>query len=223
MDTVEWGSSERPAPGTPDRGWRRLVGRTGRGTSLALAGLALAALVAAETLPWATLDLSSNSGGDGDLVTPAAGGYTYGINRLNSVAGFAYHLGWFAVLALVGVVLAGRTSQRRAAVGAAVGALAAQLLVVIGIVSSLRDIFSGSSTVLPSSITVSVRPGAYVAFAAIALALAAVVAAGIPAPVRARLAAAAAPEPTEPDDGAPLDLTVAPATPLDERYFVRPD
>jgi hypothetical protein len=188
-----------------------------------LAALAVASLIAAEVLPWTTLALPSSASG-ADPTSPV-GAVSYTINRLDSLGTLTYHLGWFALLGLIGAVLTGGRTPRRGVFGAAIGVAAAQVVVVIGIVSSVRDRFTNTSTglALPDSITSSVDSGAFLAFAAIALALAAIVVTALPAPVRARLTQTGG----EPVDAqftdAPPDLTVAPAAPIDESYFARPE
>jgi hypothetical protein len=205
-------------------------GRWGAGIPVVLG---VAALIAAELLPWTTLHTRSDDSarvgadvvGDQDDLT---GLYHFGLDRLTSNETLAYHLGLTVLLALVGVGLLGRPAQRRAAAGAGLGVLAAQLVIVIGLVHSFDNFFLSASLslrALPPGYSTSVDPGAYCAFVGLALLLAALLISLLPARVRSRLVTGAA-EPVEAQfTDAPMDLTVSPAhpNPMAESNFGRPD
>jgi len=232
VDTVEWGN------GGPARArrtaWRRAATATAgnRTAAVVLAVLGFAALVAAEVLPWTSL----NTGGTAVSIPqsdsdPAAVSGTLStfsnvdLHRLDATATLAYHFGLVLVLGLVGAALMGRPGHRRTALGLALGALAAQIVMVVGIMHSFQDYFLSLGLYarqLPPGFTTSVGPGAFCALAALALLLAALLISALPAQVRTRLGGG----PVEPAGDrftdTPADLTVTPVNPIDESYLRRP-
>jgi hypothetical protein len=232
VDTVEWGSGG-PAR-TRRTAWRRAATATAgnRTAAAVLAVLGFAALVAAEVLPWTSLHISDTAvsipQSNSDAVASSetlSSYYNVGLHRLDATAALAYHFGLVLVLGLVGAALMGRPAHRRTALGLALGALAAQIIMVVGLVHSFHDYFLSLGLYtrqLPPGFTTSVDPGAFCAFASLALLLAALLISALPAQVRTRLVAG----PLEPADerftDTPADLTVTPVNPIDESYFSRP-
>jgi hypothetical protein len=242
VDTVEWGSgptgtssngsapggatglpmlgpAERPAVGS------RLSLR-GRWVTPVLAGLGVAGLVAAEFLPWVSLHITQapNTAIDPGFigaVSPGSDGTAVGVDAISTVTALAYHLGVFAVLALMGAVQFGRLAQRRRLVGFAVGVIAAQGLCVISVIHSVGQLSSLDQPAVKTHTVI--EPGAYLAIAALLLILASVVLSVAPERVQVRLADAV----REPDDGQftdePIGLTVTQVKPLDEAHWTRPD
>ncbi|MEN3307672.1 MAG: hypothetical protein V7603_3874 [Micromonosporaceae bacterium] len=228
MDTLEWGTVERPAGSGR---WRRQVPRwLGPPLAVWLAGAGVALAVAAEVLPWAGLARSVN----------VTGGLS--VDNLNTVSVLGYYLCWIGLLGLTGLVLTGRPAVRRAAAGAALGVGGALLMVLAGII---RSIFAGNGLADPTAPTVSagdssastspdLGPGLFCACAAAGLVLAAVV---VGVRRRGPLLGLAATEPVAapadvpadltvkpvPAGDVPADLTVQPMTPVDERLFTRPE
>jgi hypothetical protein len=226
VDTLEWGTTERPAR---TGRWRHQGPRwPGPPLGVWLAGAGVALAVAAEVLPWVGLTQGE---------TTSAG---LSIDNLNTISVLGYYLSWIALLGLTGLVLTGRPEARRAAAGAALGVGGAQVMVLAGII---RWIFAGNGLTDPTAPTVSagdsttssspnLGPGLFCACAAVGLVLAAIVlgmrrTAPLLDLAAAEPAAAAAPAP--PDD-APVDLTVQPVeliieptTSVDERLFTRPE
>jgi hypothetical protein len=139
-------------------------------------------------------------------------------------APLVYHLGMFAVLALVGAVQFGRLAQRRRLVGFAVGLIAAEGLGVLSVIHSVGELASlglpGRQTATTQTV---IEPGACLAVAGLVLILASVLLSVAPERVRVRLADAV----REPDEGQftdePIELTVTQVKPLDEAYWTRPD
>jgi hypothetical protein len=216
VDTLEWGTVERP--GRPGRWLGRGTGWLGPPLAVWLSGAGIALAVAAQVLPWAGVTQSTNTSTGLSL------------DNLNTISVLGYYLCWIALLGLLGLVLAGRPAARRAAAGAALGVGGALIMVLAGII---RWIVAGTGFADPTAPTVSsgdsstnsapnLGPGLFCACAAVGLVLAAVFIAmrrralpGIPA------AATAAAAPADPDE--PIDLVVGPVTAVDERLFARPD
>jgi hypothetical protein len=224
VDTVEWGSGGEASTKAP-AWWRAVrVPGGGRRPAAVLAVLGFGALVAAEVVPWTSLHFQANTDTQGLTVSPTSDPVAMGIDKLNVTGTLTYHICLVLLLGAIGIVLAGRPSQQRTAFGAALGLVAAQIVIVVELVHS----FAGLATDnvggrFIQAYRTTVDPGVYLAFASIALLLAALVVAVLPARLRAQLVAGAA-EPVEAEfTDAPLDLTVSAAAPLDEGYFHRPE
>lgn len=239
MDTVEWGTGE-PSGKRPGRLRSTTLAAGGRGAAAVLAVLGFITLIAAEVLPWGMLHLGSADTGDTDRVgrdlgnaDPAAlaRAGSLGLDRLDFGSTFVYRLGTLLLLAIVGAALFGRPALRRAVFGVGLGVLAAQVLVVVAMVHSFSMIDPLSSFALgalefqatPTVTSTSVESGTFCAFASLALLLAALVLSAMPGQVRSRLVAGSVEPVAAHPEEQPLELTVAPATPLDEAYFSRPD
>jgi hypothetical protein len=244
VDTVEWGSGPTRTPNGSAPGGATglpILGAAGRpaGSSRlsvrdrwvmpVLAGLGLVGLVAAEFLPWVSLrlDAAPTNGADtgfGSNLDISSSGTPVGVDMMNTSAAFVYHLGLFAVLALVGAVQFGRPAHRRRLVGFAVGLIAAEGLGVLSVIHSFGQLASlGLSDQRTAATHTVIEPGAYLAIAGLLLILASVVLSVAPERVRGRLADAV----REPDDGEytdePIELTVTQVKPLDEAHWSRPD
>ncbi|GAA5189428.1 hypothetical protein GCM10023322_42240 [Rugosimonospora acidiphila] len=270
MDTVEWGSGD-PAPKRPGRVRSLAAVTSRRRMAIVLAVLAIAALIGAELLPWATLHTTARADSLGPLALGPAYGtggdsgrilyqnpsyssqlvalpgvHSLGLSEISGGSTLVYRFGTMLLLALVGAVLLARPAQRRLASGLGFGVLAAQLVVVVGIIRSFN------STQLPSGTTTTgtgfrqstievannvasstIETGTLFAFASLVLLAGALVMSVLPDQVRARLVTGAG-GPAEPgfaDEPADLtvvpspslDLTVSPVTPVDASYFGRPD
>jgi hypothetical protein len=235
VDTVEWGTGDRPA-----RRLRFAVPRVG-GLALAVAGFGL--LVAAEIVPWASVQSASAN----TAQTAILGGneLEVGLDRITAGSGYVYHLGVIVLLGAVGLVLASPPARRRVLAGLALGVAAAQVLMVVAVTRTAMRTFDTLTVLSPSrtgtgfqtnlglqaesGYRVILGEGVYLASAAIVLFIAAAVTTGLlrNAPVeeappatptifrRRRRAAEAA---TVEDD---RELTVTPLEPLDETHFAR--
>jgi hypothetical protein len=210
VDTLEWGTSDRPARAGRWQGPRWL----GPSAAVWLAGAGVALAVAAQVLPWATLGQSGATSG-------------LSLDNLNTISVLGYYLCWIGLLGLTGLVLAGRLATRRAAAGAALGLGAALAMVLAGII---RWIFAGSgftdstaptvsATDASASTSPSLGPGLFCACAAVGLVLAAVLLAAR----RRTTVLNAGTAPPAAVSGEPVDLTVRPLPRLDEGLFTRPD
>jgi hypothetical protein len=182
--------------------------------------------VAAEFLPWVSLHITQAPNtvvdpGFGGTVDPGLNGTAVGVDAISTATAFAYHLGVFAVLALVGAVQFGHLAQRRRLLGFAVGVIAAQGLCLVSVIHSVGQL---SSLDRPTVTTHTViQPGAYLAIAGLVLILASVVLSVAPERVRVRLAdAVREPDNAQFSDG-PIELTVTQVKPLDEAHWTRPD
>jgi hypothetical protein len=244
VDTVEWGSGRGrtpngSAPGGPGgqpilgpvesagrpSGMSRL-GVQGRWVTPVLAGLGLMGLVAAELLPWVRLVPTANTNDTsfGSNLDVSSGGTAVGIDTMNTLSAFSYHLGLFATLAVAGAVQFGRLTQRRRLVGFAVGLVVAEGLSGVSVIHAFGQLASLGLTDQRTAATHTViEPGAYLSMAGLLLLLASVLLSVAPERVRVRLADAV----REPDDAEfidePIELTVSQVKPLDEAHWTRPD
>jgi hypothetical protein len=222
VDTVEWGTGEQARRRlTP---LRFAVPRVG-GLALAAAGFAL--LVAAEIVPWASVqNTAANTArtaviGNSELVV--------GLDRITASSGYTYHFGVIVLLGAVGLVLASPPARRRLAMGVALGVAAGQALMVVAVTRSALRTFDTLTALVPSrsgstlsfqatlgvpdtGYRVVLGQGVYLASAAVLLLAAATVAAGLLqrgalAPARAEPVETSAPIPAEsteaPDGAAP--------------------
>ena len=242
---MEWGSGRTPGPEGSGRGgpiglpilaeaepserrtgiWRL----QGRWATLVLAGLGLVGLLVGEILPWVSLRITNSAANSSDTafgsnLDLSSAGTPVGVDAMNTLSAFSYHLGLFAVLALVGAVQFGRLPQRRRLVGFATGVIAAEGLCVLSAIHSFGQLerlnLSGQ---LAAGVHTVIEPGAYVSIAGLLLILASVLLSVAPERVRVRLADAV----REPEDAEftdePIELTVTQVKPLDEAHWTRPD
>jgi len=232
MDTVEWGSVA-PAP-------RRLPAlrySLPRAGALILAASAFATLVAAELLPWGQVKLApsigATAGPNGAVVTNSTG---LDLDVIPSFDVVVYHLAAVCLLGTLGFGIAGSAVRRRAAMGAAIGLAAGQLLTVVSLHRAVLHLFDRSSAYglnggtpfdATGSPTVVTGSGAYLAYAAVLLLTATAITAGIwqrgwwqsrSAPPVPPAVPAPIPEP----DG-DRELTVSALEPFEESYFARPE
>jgi hypothetical protein len=236
MDTVEWGSGRGPVEplarqqnlGLDEPQNRRLSARIGgRWTAVTLAAVGVAAMVAAQLLPWTTLHPGSTS--EGTNIESNSVGLTVtlslGLDRLTSFGVFAYQIGTLAILGLLGALLFGSVRQRRTVFGIGAGLFAAQAVNLAGIVHSFSHLLDnyvplGAQT---GGLHTSVDPGAYFAVIGLLLLLASLLVTAAPERVRAQLSDVV----REPVDAQftdePFELTVTQAKPIDEAYFTRPE
>jgi hypothetical protein len=237
VDTVEWGSVD------PDR--RRLPSlkyTVPRAGALVLAVGGFLALVAAELLPWGTVQLPGSS----PVTVPHSlfsNGAGIGLMQLNSTSVLAYHLAAVVLLGALGFGLAGSAARRRAAMGATLGLAAGLAMMVISVHRAATHFFDNyyngfgygpeppASSEIPAVIT---GPGSYLAFVAVGLLAGAAVTAAIwqrgwwqsRSAVSARAGkeqVEAVPTASLDRDGGDRELTVSALEPLDERHFARPD
>ena len=244
MDTVEWGTGDRPARRFPVL--RFAVPRIG-GLALAVAGFGL--LVAAEILPWASVQSASAN----TAQTAVLGGnqLEVGLDRVTAGSGYTYHVGVIVLLGAIGLVLASPPARRRILAGLALGVAAGQVLMVVAVTRTAMRTFDTLTVLSPSragtgfqtnlglqadsGYRVVLGEGVYLACAAILLFIAAAVTTGLvhrgaagPAPEEAPATAArpaifrrkqrAAPEATAVEDD-DRELTVTPLEPLDGSHL----
>lgn len=235
VDTVEWGSDrglvdpldeqrDREPDGTRSPRGPLRIGSWWTATALAAGGLA--AMMASELLPWATLHISSPSGTDLQANSASVNGtMTFGLDRLRSFDVYAYQTATLAVLALLGALLFGRVRQRRALFGMGAGLLAAQALTLAGMIHSFGHLLDDYLGIERPSIDLhtTVEPGAYFAAVGLILLLACLVMTAAPERVRAQLSEVMR-EPVDAEfTDEPIELTVTQAKPIDESYFMGPD
>ncbi len=225
VDTVEWGSDRNR---TPDGYGSAPVRLRSRWVTPVLAGLGLIGLGAAEVLPWVSLKIDAPSNSNiafGSNVDVSGVGTSVGIDGINTFSALAYHLGLFAMLALVSAVQFSRLPQRRRLVGFAVGLIAGEGLCVLSAVHSFGRLSSLGLTDQQTTARTHtvIEPGTYLSIVGLLLILASVLLSVAPERVRARLADAV----REPDDAQftdePIELTVTQVKPLDEAHWSRPD
>jgi hypothetical protein len=243
VDTVEWGTGDRPARRLP--ALRLAVPRIG-GLALAVAGFGL--LVAAEIVPWASVQSASAN----TAQTAILGGnqLEVGLDRITAGSGYTYHFGVIVLLGAIGLVLASPPARRRILAGLALGVAAAQVLMVVAVTRTAMRTFDTLTVLSPSrtgtgfqtnlglqadsGYRVVLGEGVYLASAAILLFVAAAVTTGLlrrgaaePEPEPAAVVAAPAifrrrrraPEPAVAEED--RELTVTPLEPLDGSYFAR--
>ena len=232
MDTVEWGSVEPARRRLP--ALRYSLPRAG---ALALAAAGFAALVAAEMLPWGRVRLAPSIGATtSSSLTVVTDGSSLSLDTIPTLDGFVYHVSVLCLLGALGFGIAGSAVRRRAAMGAALGLAAGQLLTVLAVHQATLHMFdrfgaygfnTGQQADASAVPTVVTGPGAYLAYASVALLSAAAVTAGIwqrgwwqsrsVAP-----ATGAVPAAVRAPDG-DRELTVSALEPVDESYFARPE
>lgn len=225
---MEWGAGPAPdearGPLEPPRSRRLLTAAGGRWAVLGIAALAFVALIGSELMPWTILHTGNSAANNGNDTVQLDMAGSYGLDRLNTLAAFAYQLGMLAVLGLVGGAVFARPAQRRAMFGVALGLIAAQGLNLVGLIHSFSRLVDNF---LPdaqrSNYHATTEPGAYLAIAGLLLLLAALVLSAAPARVRSRLVDAVRQPADGEDTDEPFELTVTQAKPIDESYFTRPD
>src|SRR5262245_4728714 len=113
VDTVEWGTGERPESTRGRFQWR--PGWVERPLAAGLAGLAVLALVFSQLLPWGylTLDTPVGSSEQEKLY----------LDNVGTIAVFAFQLGLLPLLALAGAALAAPQAARRTLAAAGIGAV----------------------------------------------------------------------------------------------------
>jgi hypothetical protein len=213
--TVEFGE-ERPV---------RLIDRLfgdyragGFGLSAPAVGAAVVAaalFIAAELLPWATVQRQIETG---------AGPTTLGQTRDLSLDAVgwgvtaAYYIGLMLLLSLVGLAQVSRPHMRRALTAAGFGLAVAIVVLLIGVVRRAGE--GGQFGVFDDTVTTEAGSAPYVAIAGVLVAVAALVItgwhpSGTPgSAVRKRHRPAVAESVDDDDDGeepGPIDLTVTPA------------
>lgn len=181
-DRVEWGGG---SGGGAVPGAGRAVRDAARARSQRLAvGCALAgfgALIAAELLPWAVVQLGT-PGAEGEA-PGGRGRIEVGLDQIGAWPVLVYHVGWSAIFALTAAALVAG-GARRVIAAAGIGAAGGQLALLVGLA---RAIGHGAGTVggglmirvgeddLPP---ITYAPGLYCAFAATALVLCALALSG---------------------------------------------
>jgi hypothetical protein len=208
-DTIEWGGA------APER--RSWLGRLAappaareRLNYVALSGaiVGFVLVLAAEYLPWIHVDLN---GVDDGNTNPATSEHIYDfpLGMVNTWQNMAYGLSVLLVLALIATLLVAAPPLRRLVAAAALGLLAGQASILVGLASSIEQGAGLGGAIEISSLpdnAVSVGPGFLVAVAAL-LVLAASVAVGV------RSARSPRPQKTQNDPDAvdePIDLVVTP-------------
>lgn len=193
-ETLEWGN---------DRAGRLDRFVAGRNLSLAmlpvaLVGLGVVLLCAAEVLPWAKRRSGVVGNVVGDIDLPIADRTEFRLAEFNTWEVFGYHLGWLALLTLAAAALAARPASRRSLGAAALGAAGGVLVQLLGLVRSAQD----GSALVPSALFdndgdlgIGLAPGAYCAIAALLVVSAAIaVRLGLRLPRRDRPAVTPEPE-----------------------------
>lgn len=209
--TVEFGDDR------PVRFVDRLFGDHGAGgfglsaPAVGAAVVAIALFIAAELLPWATVQRELNTR-DGsttqarDLSLDAVG---WGVTT-------AYYLGLMLLLAVVGLAQVSRPHTRRSLTAAGFGLAAAMVVLLIGVVRRAGE--GGQFGVFDESVSTTPGSAPYVAIAGVLVAVAALVITGWHPAGQAALTGRKRRPTAEPgsddDDGeepGPIDLTVTPA------------
>jgi hypothetical protein len=209
--TVEFGEDR------PVRWLDRLFGDFG-GSGLRLSApavgaavVAVALFIAAELLPWATVQRQIETGAGptnlGQARDLSLDGVGWGVTA-------AYYIGLLLLLAVVAVAQVSRPHTRRALSAAGIGLAAAMVVLLIGVVRRAGE--GGQYGVFDESTSTTAGSAPYVAIAGVLVAVVALVLAGWhPAAVTRRPhRPAAAPPVAVDDDGdepGPIDLTVTPA------------
>ncbi|GAA1502981.1 hypothetical protein GCM10009827_014830 [Dactylosporangium maewongense] len=175
------------------------------GMALLVSGFVLAA--AAQYLPWASVDLRSAAGGEDEVSGPVPASIELDLASFNNGHVIAYLVTVALALVGVGVLAATRGPVRRAAAAAALGLLAGNALVLVGLKKAIEHV-GGSALVsyrLPEE-TIHIGAGYPLAIAATVLLAAGVLIAARMLPDIGRRRPV-----DEPHDGAePLELTVTP-------------
>jgi hypothetical protein len=215
--TIEWGGGGAAA--------ERLGGRLdwlttdrpmirGAGIGCAVAGFGL--LIAAEVLPWMSVDTGT---AQQDFPPVTGGRLETGVAQL-SVHTETFNLGWLVILAAVATALVVRPPVRRVVVAVGLGLVAGQMALLAGMTRGIAHttttsgVFRGAF--VQTEIPVQLELGLYCAYAAAALfALALLLAGGVPRRLRD---AGSAPEE---QDAGPADLTVTPIAPTDPSVWSR--
>jgi hypothetical protein len=206
--TVEWGEDR------PVRVLDRLFGDAGGGfqrlsaPAVGAAIVATALFVAAELLPWMSVEVETSS----SFASAEAVKETHDL-ALDMVGGgisTAYYVGLLLLLAVVGLVQASRPHTRRALTAAGFGLGAAMLVLLVGII---RRAGEGGQVALYPPTEASAGPGPYLAIAGVLVVVAALVVSGWRPTVPGRRPVADVPVDDDDDDEAPgpIDLTVTPA------------
>jgi hypothetical protein len=143
VDTVEWGTGEQAGRRLPSL--RFAVPRVG---GLALAAVGFALLVAAEIVPWASVQ--STASNTARTATLGGNELAVGLDRITGGSGFTYHLGVIALLGAVGFGLASHPARRRVAMGVALGVAAGQVLMILAVTRTALRTFDTLSVLSPS-------------------------------------------------------------------------
>lgn len=177
--------------------------------------VATALFIAAELLPWATVQRQIETG---------SGPTTLGATRDLSLDAVgwgvtaAYYIGLMLLLTVVGLAQVSRPHSRRALTAGGFGLAAAMVVLLVGVVRRAGE--GGQYGVFDDSVSTTTGSAPYVAIAGVLVAVAALVITGWhpagPAGLtnRKRRPAAAEPVSDDDDDGeepGPIDLTVTPA------------
>jgi hypothetical protein len=205
--TVEWGEDR------PVRLMDRLFGVSGddgrrlSAPAVGAAVVAFALFLAAELLPWMTIERQQEGIGP-NLPSQTADvpldGVGWGITA-------AYYIGLMLLLAVIGVVQVSRPHTRRVLSAAGTGVAAALLVLLVGVVR--RAGAGGQYGLFDVNTATAVGPGPYLAIGGVLVAVAALIVSGWRPSVPGRRPAAAD-QPVEEDDDeepGPIDLTVTPA------------
>ncbi len=205
--TVEWGEDR------PVRLMDRLFGEVGMGgqrlsaPAVGAAVVAFALFLAAELLPWMTVEQQMQGIGP-DIPTQttdvALDGVGWGITA-------AYYIGLMLLLAVVGLVQVSRPHARRALTAAGFGVAAVLLVVLVGVIE--RAGRGGQYGRFDVNMTSSVGPAPYLAIGGVLVVVAALVVSGWrPSGPGRRPTKAAEPVDEEDDEEpGPIDLTVTSA------------
>jgi hypothetical protein len=212
--TVEWGSSAVEERAERARRWSPRFRLNAPRNSVALAcvaaGFALA--LAAQLLPWATVQalvVSDNSPIGANSTAQDVGLEAFG----NS--GLVYQLIWPVLLALTGAAFVVGRRRRRIVCAAGIGAAGGVLMALVGILRMISNgagatTFGNRFVVTEQAPPTTLGAGVYSAFVAVLLVVLALAFTGI---LPARRARAADDVVEEPETDAPPDLTVTPLEP----------
>lgn len=207
--TVEWGEDR------PVRLLDRLfsdVGGGGQGLSAPAVGAAVVAFalfVAAELLPWMTVERQPQGVGPGiptQTTDVSLDGVGWGTTA-------AYYIGLMLLLAVVGLVQVSRPHARRVLTAAGFGVAAALLVLLVGVLRRAGE--GGQYGLFDETTSTTVGPAPYLAIVAVLLLVAALVVSGWRPTVPGRRRPPKAEEPVDEEDDdeepGPIDLTVTPA------------
>jgi hypothetical protein len=230
-DTIEWGDAQ------PERqGWLGRLTVTPRATgdevrreepaqrlnyvALGLIIVGFLAVLAAQYLPWVHIDLSSLNDGTTPPPTTGTRTYDFALGVINTWQIMAYGLSVMLLLAALAYLLVAGPATRRPAAATALGLVAGQLTLLVGMARSLQQ---GAGLGSPTQVTVlpdkAVTLGFGYSTAVLAVILflaAALLAARAPRLRRTQEATA-----TTTDDAGPADLVVTPLPVDDQRWSAR--
>ena len=207
--TVAWGGDR------PLRLLDRLFGDVGGGgqrlsaPAVGAAVIATALFIAAELLPWMTVEQQIQGWTGPGVPTQTR---EVALESVGWGVTAAYYIGLMLLFAVVGLAQVSRPHARRALSAAGFGLAAVMVVLLIGVVRRAGE--GGQYGMLESGMTSTVGPAPYVAIAGVLMVVAALVVSGWRPPVPGRRPVQSEDQVDDEDDDeepGPIDLTVTPA------------